>query len=206
MVREGAFREDLYYRLNVVPLALPPLRERPGDVRRLASAFVQRWGAELTGHPVRLAEGAASLLEAHAWPGNVRELENVVKRALLFSRGGELTADDLHRAMGPTMAPASPSPSPSGPAPDPSAVPLEVLVERRLKRFLDDVGDRPPEGIHDVVMHRVERVLLKLVLEQCGGNQLEASRVLGMNRNTLRKRIHDLDVPMPPRRRNRRRQ
>ncbi len=203
MVREGAFREDLYYRLNVVPLSLPPLRERPGDVRRLASAFVQRWGAELTGHPVRLAEGAASLLEAHAWPGNVRELENVVKRALLFSRGGELTADDLRRAMGPTLEPAS-APA-TGPAPDLASMSLEALVETRLERFLDDAGDRPPEGIHDLVMHRVERVLLKLVLARCGGNQLEAARVLGMNRNTLRKRIHDLDVPLPPRRRNRRR-
>jgi two-component system, NtrC family, nitrogen regulation response regulator GlnG len=207
LVTEGAFREDLFYRLDVVPILLPPLRERPDDVRLLSTAFVARWGPELTGHPVSLDEEAVALLESHPWPGNVRELENVIKRALLLQREETLTAGDLSGAM---MPGGQAGALPAGRLPGGSVeaaiaeMPLETLVEARLRPFLERLGDRPPEGLHDVIMQPVERALLRVVLEHAGGNQLEAARILGINRNTLRKRLRELDVPLPERRRNRR--
>ncbi len=207
MVREGRFREDLFYRLDVARLHLPPLRERGEDLVHLAEAFVARWATELRGHPVRVTEGALLYLRAHPWPGNVRELENVVKRALIEGRGaslgledfgGDLRAGDPATVTLPTRGGAA--------APQNSDLePLEVLVRRRLIAFLDRSGDAPSAKLHVTVMSQVERTLIALVLERSGGNQLEAARRLGMNRNTLRKRIADLGIPLPEKRTKRKR-
>ncbi|RMG18693.1 MAG: sigma-54-dependent Fis family transcriptional regulator [Deltaproteobacteria bacterium] len=213
MVREGSFREDLYYRLNVVPILLPPLRERPGDVGLLARALVAKWGPELARQPVELGRDAIDLLESYAWPGNVRELENVLKRALLFCRGGVLTAAEIREATFPgspvaevsePVRPAAAPPAAAEGMPPAASPSLEEQVAAEVRRLLA----RPQGGaggIHAALMRPVERALLAAVLEHAGGNQLKAARVLGMNRNTLRRRIRELQVPVPAKRRNRRR-
>ena len=206
MVADGGFREDLFYRLNVVPIAIPPLRERPGDVRRLVEVMVARWGPELSGRRVSIGEGALRRLEAYSWPGNVRELENTLKRALLFVQGGQLRESDLEGVLFPREvssggAPAAAAPSAAGPEVGES---LESLVRRRLEPVFDELVE-VPGGLHSVVISEVERALVTLALERAVGNQIEAARLLGINRNTLRKKLKDLGVELPERRRNRRR-
>ncbi|HEY7725072.1 MAG TPA: sigma-54 dependent transcriptional regulator [Anaeromyxobacteraceae bacterium] len=172
-VEEGRFRRDLYYRLAVVPLRLPPLREREGDVVVLARHFAAKFGEQLRGRSVSLARDAEPLLRAHAWPGNVRELQNVLQRALLKLPGARLAARDLAGLL------------PGGAAQDRG---LEGLVERILD------GPAPEGGRHDQAVASVERPLFSAALARTGGNQLRAAELLGMNRNTLRERMRALGM------------
>ncbi|MDF1564696.1 MAG: sigma-54 dependent transcriptional regulator [Deltaproteobacteria bacterium] len=208
MVREGRFREDLFYRLDVARLRLPPLRERGDDLDLLAGTFAGRWGPELRGHAVQIDPAAMEALRVHPWPGNVRELENVIKRALIEGRGPALELADLGGASVPRPAEEGAEVEAealeAGPVVSVDAMPLEVLVRRRLASYLDRMGDQPPPKLHATVMALFERTLLTLVIDRAGGNQLEAARRLGMNRNTLRKRIDDLDIPLPDKRKKRR--
>jgi two-component system nitrogen regulation response regulator GlnG len=188
LVRQGLFREDLFYRLNVVPVRLPPLRERPEDIPDLVRHFLTEGRAE--GLPEKTLEGAAmDRLKAHAWPGNVRELENLVRRlAVLYSEdviGVEVIEAEL--ADGQTPSPAQPQAGES----------LGAAAARQLKDYFDaHKGGLPPAGLYDRVMREVERPLILLSLEATRGNQLRAARLLGLNRNTLRKKIRELDIPV----------
>ena len=188
LVRQGLFREDLFYRLNVVPVRLPPLRERPEDIPDLVRHFLTEGRAE--GLPEKTLEGAAmDRLKAHAWPGNVRELENLVRRlAVLYSEdviGVEVIGAEL--ADGQTPSPAQPQAGES----------LGAAAARQLKDYFDaHKGGLPPAGLYDRVMREVERPLILLSLEATRGNQLRAARLLGLNRNTLRKKIRELDIPV----------
>jgi two-component system nitrogen regulation response regulator GlnG len=182
-VREGRFREDLLYRLRVVPLHIPPLRERRDDIALLAEHFVARYAEELgTGHR-QLAPAALDQLVAFDWPGNVRELENSIKRALVLSSSEVLTTEDFAFLAAPGGA--------VGRAED-----LLALIEREVVRALEDgSGD-----VHRRILERVERPLLETVLAHTGGNQIRAAAILGINRNTLHKKIVDLGVSLPGRR------
>jgi two-component system nitrogen regulation response regulator GlnG len=188
LVRQGLFREDLFYRLNVVPVRLPPLRERPEDIPDLVRHFLTEGRAE--GLPEKTLQGAAmDRLKAHAWPGNVRELENLVRRlAVLYSEdviGVEVIEAEL--ADGQTPSPAQPQAGES----------LGAAAARQLKDYFDaHKGGLPPAGLYDRVMREVERPLILLSLEATRGNQLRAARLLGLNRNTLRKKIRELDIPV----------
>jgi two-component system nitrogen regulation response regulator GlnG len=182
-VRENAFREDLLYRLRVVPIHIPPLRERAEDVRILAEHFVARYGSELSaGSPV-LADTALDRLCGCAWPGNVRELENAIKRALVLATGDVLTADDfsfLDEASAGSEAEVS----------------LPDLVRREVETALavGATGD-----VYRHILERVERPLLEAALARTDGNQIKAAALLGINRNTLRKKIVDLGIAIPGR-------
>ncbi|HKJ25654.1 MAG TPA: sigma-54 dependent transcriptional regulator [Myxococcota bacterium] len=183
MVREGRFREDLLYRLRIVPVHLPPLRERPGDVESLAEHFVTLYSQELVGSPRWLSAAAVERLAAHAWPGNVRELENAIKRALVLASSEVLSPEDfafLDAGAGDEDAPIS----------------LADLVRGELDRALD--GDDGGE-VYRRVVESVERPLLETALARTGGNQIKAAALLGINRNTLRKKIVDLGIPVPGR-------
>ena len=183
LVAEGKFRSDLYYRLSVLVVRLPPLRERPSDLLPLARHFVARHAKALRGRDARLADDAAGALAAHPWPGNVRELENVVQRALLAARGELLTGGDLAVAI--EAAGPAPAPAAAGPA----------GLEEALARALPSAVEHLPEGsAHAVIFERVERALLALALERFDGNQLQAARWLGINRNTLRARLTALGI------------
>ena len=185
MVAEGRFRGDLFYRLSVLVIRLPPLRERPEDLLPLARHFAVRHAAALVGVEVVVADEAEEALRAHRWHGNVRELENVIQRALLGARGGVITAADVRRAI---AAPGMIAAPPEGEAADET---LEGALARALPRAIEHL----PEGsVHATVFERVERQLLELAMERFGGNQLQAARWLGINRNTLRSRLQSLGI------------
>ncbi len=187
LIRQGLFREDLFYRLNVVPIRLPPLRERAEDVPALARHFFGLAHGE--GLPMKsLDQGAMERLKAHRWAGNVRELENLVRRlAALYSQ--EVIGIDAVEAE---LAEASPAPPLAEP---PANEGLGGAAERHLRDyFAAHKGGLPPAGLYDRVLREVERPLILLTLGVTRGNQLKAAQLLGLNRNTLRKKIRELDI------------
>ena len=186
MVRNGLFREDLFYRLNVVPIRLPPLRERSEDIPELAGHFAALVQAE--GLPAKaLTADALAALKAYHWPGNVRELENLIRRlAALYSQ--DVIGEASIRAELPE--------SPREPAHHPQeADSLGGAVEGHLRTyFFAHQGTLPAAGLYDRIVREVERPLIELCLEATRGNQIQAAKLLGVNRNTLRKKIRDLDI------------
>jgi two-component system, NtrC family, nitrogen regulation response regulator GlnG len=183
-VRENRFREDLLYRLRVVPIEIPPLRERPDDIAALAQHFVARYAEELSTGPHILSPDGQERLLGHSWPGNVRELENAIKRALVLSSGEILTPDSFAFLTAPVGA---------GEAPQ--RADLEDLVVREVDAALG----AGTENLHEALLHRIERPLLERVLAHTGGNQLRAASLLGINRNTLRKKLTELGIEVPAR-------
>ena len=192
-IRQGQFREDLFYRLNVVPIRLPPLRERAEDIPLLARHFLDR--ARDDGLPAKmLGQGAIDRLKQHDWPGNVRELENVMRRLAALcpdeTISAETIAAELTESVPAPMA-VTASGAPAGPEP------LVVAVERHIKEFLaahnDGIG---VTDIYDQIIAEVERPLIRMTLSATRGNQIKAAAMLGLNRNTLRKKIRDLDIPV----------
>ena len=188
MVGQGLFREDLFYRLNVVPLRLPALRERVDDIPALVQHFLARCQAD--GLPLKtLTPEAMVRLKAYTWPGNVREIENLVRRlAVLYTEdtiGEEVIALELEQARPPAPA------SDAAPVDDS----LGGAIERHIDRyFRAHDGALPPPGIYDRMIREVERPLIARALLATRGNQLKAADVLGLNRNTLRKKIRELDI------------
>ena len=179
LIAAGQFREDLYYRLNVVPIHLPALRERPGDIAALARHFLVLAAAE--GLPRRqLAADAVELLALQPWRGNVRELRNFIYRMALLAR--EDTVDAT--ALEPMLAQAARTEAVGG-----EGAGLEVAVAQWL------ADNRPaPGAVYNTALAAFERPLFEAVLRQTSGNQLRAAQVLGINRNTLRKRLSDLTI------------
>jgi len=186
-IHQGLFREDLYYRLNVVPLRLPPLRERLEDVGDLVRHFLRRCAAEGLGQ--RSIETAAiERLRQHRWPGNVRELENFVRRLVALNSEDTLTAELVERELSET------TPLVSADQTDNQAS-LGELVERHLAQYFAEYGnDLPPPGSYDRIIREVEKPLLTAALTATRGNQIRAAELLGLNRNTLRSRIKLLDI------------
>jgi two-component system nitrogen regulation response regulator GlnG len=189
-IRQGAFREDLFYRLNVVPIRLPPLRERVEDIPLLARHFLER--ARDSGmDPKQLDPGAMDALRAYRWPGNVRELENVMRRLAALYPQETITAEVIHAEL---VEAAYPSPDAPG---EEAAEPLSRAVERHIKQFLAAHRDgMMPSDIYDRVLAEVERPLIQMTLAMTRGNQIKAASMLGLNRNTLRKKIRDLEIPV----------
>jgi two-component system nitrogen regulation response regulator GlnG len=188
-IRQGQFREDLFYRLNVVPVRLPPLRERTEDIPPLARHFLDR--ARDDGLPAKtLDQGALDRLRQYVWPGNVRELENLMRRLAALCPQETITAEvvDIELAE---AAPAHEAPSATGPEP------LARAVERHIRQFLAAHDDGlVSSDIYDRVIAEVERPLIQMTLAATRGNQIKAASMLGLNRNTLRKKIRDLEIPV----------
>jgi len=187
LVSQGLFREDLYYRLNVVPLRLPPLRERADDVPDLVRHFLGNATAE--GLPTKTIDGdAMERLKRHRWSGNVRELENVVRRfAALYSQE-TITVDVVEAELADIPAGSDRD----GSTEDES---LSEAIERHLKSYFDaHEGALPASGLYDRVLHEMERPLIQLSLSATRGNQVKTAQLLGLNRNTLRKKIRELDI------------
>jgi two-component system nitrogen regulation response regulator GlnG len=183
-VRDGRFREDLLYRLRVVPIEIPPLRGRPEDIPVLAEHFTARYGEELGTQARLLSESALDQLCAYEWPGNVRELENAIKRALVLASHDVLAPEDFAFLRG-----APPPPAEAGGS-------LEELVRGEVESLLRGAD---PRDLYPRILERTERPLLEAVLAHTGGNQLRAAALLGINRNTLRKKITELGIAMPER-------
>jgi two-component system nitrogen regulation response regulator GlnG len=186
-IRQGLFREDLYYRLAVVPIRLPPLRERAEDVPLLARHFLAAAADEGLPHKT-IDAGAMERLKGHRWPGNVRELENLVRRlaALYAQEVIDATVVAAELADGPAPPPAAEGQRGEG---------LSGAVERHLREYFAAHKDGlPAAGLHDRVLQEVERPLITLSLAATRGNQIRAAQLLGLNRNTLRKKIRELDI------------
>jgi two-component system nitrogen regulation response regulator GlnG len=194
LIRQGLFREDLFYRLNVVPIRIPALREKTEDIADLVRHFFAQ--AEKEGLPRKsLDQAAMERLKAYRWPGNVRELENLVRRlAALYSE--EVIGVDIVEAEL-AEAPPAVTAAPAGPAAASAPIDetLSQAVERHLRRQFDGHPDSlPPPGVYDRILHEVERPMISLCLRATRGNQLKAAALLGLNRNTLRKKIRELDI------------
>jgi len=203
LIRQGQFREDLFYRLNVVPIRLPSLRERIEDVPLLVRHFLAQ--AVQQGLPAKAVDQPAmDRLMRHRWPGNVRELENLVRRlAALYTE--EVVGVDVIEAELADIEPPPALPFPSAPsagavpAAAPEGVPqgenLSQAVERHLRDYFAAHKDgMPAAGIYDLILREVERPLIALSLAATRGNQIKAAQLLGLNRNTLRKKIRELDI------------
>ncbi|WP_299725611.1 sigma-54 dependent transcriptional regulator [uncultured Tateyamaria sp.] len=189
----GRVRKDLYYRLSGATLNVPALRERVDDIPLLADHFLVR--GEKTGQAPRvLSEAAAEIFRTYSWPGNVRQLENAVRRLGLTSRAVEITASEVEQVLG-----SQPELEPIRSAGDTEK--LGASVARHLKRYFDLHGNMlPPPGLYQRILREVEIPLIEIALDATGGNQAKCADLLGINRNTLRKKITDLDIEVTRRR------
>ncbi|WP_298225557.1 nitrogen regulation protein NR(I) [Acidocella sp.] len=186
LIRSGQFREDLFYRLNVVPIRLPPLRERPDDIPVLAQHFLAKAQAE--GLPAKSIDSAAmALLSAYRWPGNVRELENVIRRLAALVPQPIITEEVIAQEL-----------ANHAPVEEPMATPGEesdnmtTVVERHIARLLAALRESGEEGVlYERALADLERPLIRMTLAETRGNQIRAAALLGLNRNTLRKKIRE---------------
>lgn len=185
LVKEKKFREDLYFRLNVIPFHLSPLRERIEDVPLLTEYFLERFSNEMDLPSKTLSGDAIKMLQQYHWPGNIRELENVLKRAALMSGNENLGTEDFSFFLG-KKAEATEK--------EFEDMSLEQLIENRLKPFLARIKDLEMTDLYQSIIQMAERPLIKLILQQSGNNQIKAARILGINRNTLRKKIRELNL------------
>jgi two-component system, NtrC family, nitrogen regulation response regulator GlnG len=196
-IRAGLFREDLFYRLNVVPIRLPPLRERAEDISDLARHFLDR--ARADGLPMKsLDTEAVTLLRAYRWPGNVRELENLMRRMAALCPDEVIGAANLRGELTEPEASVAEEPAVVGNgAANGAPEPLSRAVERHIRQFLAAYRDgTAPAEMYDKVLAEVERPLIQMTLAATRGNQIKAAAMLGLNRNTLRKKIRDLEIPV----------
>ena len=223
-VAAGRLRADLYYRLAGVTITVPPLRSRVDDIPPLARHLLARAAAQ--GLPARsLSDGANALIRAYPFPGNVRELENMMRRMALTAAGAEISDAEARTALsesaplapagavvtplvrpqsggapgGPTLA-SVPASSPAALS-EPANMRLAQSVEMHLQRYFDLHGDDlPPPGLYDRILREIEKPLLEIALDATGGNQLRCADLLGINRNTLRKKLTDLNIEVTRRR------
>ena len=165
-VRERRFREDLFYRLNVVTIHIPPLRERMEDVPFLVAHFLRAAAEEAGREPPEVSPAAMDLLLAYRWPGNVRELENVIERATVFARGTAILPEHLPEALR--------GHGTEGRAPAPP-------LEQPLLGLLAALGEERDGMLYEHVLALVEKPFLEAVLARCGGNQVRAAAILGIN-------------------------
>ena len=189
LVVEGRFREDLFYRLNVVPVRLPPLRAHKADIPELVRHFLAQAVREGLASKHFEAKAMDRLL-AHDWPGNVRELENLVRRLIVLAPGEALGAGAVEAELAEShLATAG-----GGDHLDDN---LGAAVEQHLARYFGAHGESlPPTGLYGRILREIERPLITMSLVATKGNQIRAAQLLGLNRNTLRKKIRDLDIPV----------
>ena len=203
LIQQGLFREDLFFRLNVVPLRLPPLRERTEDVPDLVRHFFKL--AATQGLPLKHVDnGALERMKRHRWPGNIRELENLVRRLAALYPQETITEHLVETELGFDAAPATDyrpaampglSPAPAALSAEPDGATLSMSVEHHLNTLFKAHGEQlPPAGLYHRVLREVEGPLISAALAATRGNQIKAAELLGLNRNTLRKKVRELDI------------
>ncbi len=193
LMEQGTFREDLFYRLGGVTVTVPSLRERVDDIPLLADHFLAR--AEREGAPLRRLGGSAlELVRAYSWPGNVRQLENAVRRLVFTAAEEDISRAEVELVLGnqPAMEPLRAGGE---------GEKLSSSVGKHLQRYFDlHGGVLPPPGLYNRILKEVEAPLIEIALDATGGNQAKCADLLGINRNTLRKKITDLDIRVTRRR------
>ena len=185
-IKANRFREDLYFRLAVVPIHVPPLRQRRADIPDLVRYFLAKINRELGGRVSGISDEAMEKLLQHSWPGNVRELENTLVRAAVLAPGPFVMPQDLVLAE-------------SGPGKKSTeAITIEAAIRQAVESLLGSDPEVSPRNVYAWVMQRVERPLIEYALERTGGNQLRAAALLGINRNTLHKKMHMFGIVSRP--------
>ena len=189
MAADGKFREDLFDRLNVFPIRIPPLSERREDIPLLADFFLQKYCALLSRPPKSFSKEALEELSSRNWKGNVRELENFVQRLAVLSTGKLLRREEVVRELAKAEG-----------APDLATAPLEQVIEERVREFVRRLGDsiEDEEDLHALFLRQMEKPLIKVVMEAARGNQIKTAGILGINRNTLRKKLAALSLLPKP--------
>jgi DNA-binding NtrC family response regulator len=178
-VAAGRFREDLYYRLNVVTVYVPPLRERREDLPELVAHFMRLYNEENKRQVPRITAEAMRALEEYSWPGNVRELQNYIERAIVLATGDEITRELLPEAvLGRRRSRMK------------RGADLEGLVAAVVEQGIDEAGPRA-DNLHARIVDRVERELISQVMARCDNVRIKAAAMLGMNRNTLHKKLEE---------------
>ncbi len=180
-VSEGSFREDLFYRLNVITITLPPLRERKEDIRELVKHFLKKYSAELRTEKKVLSKEAEQLLISHNWPGNVRELENTIKRLLVLSPDSIISSENTKEAIDSQTGGYAQT--------ETTQRKTEELVSMMVEN-----SDFSSQNVHKQVIGKVEKQLIETILVKTDGNMKQAAAILGINRNTLSKKINDLGI------------
>jgi len=173
-VKRGKFREDLFFRLDVVRIELPPLRERREDIVPLAKHFIKKFSTELKLEPKELSEGAVKFLLSYDFPGNVRELENMILRAMVLSSSPYITERELRREEEKTS--------------------LEEIIRGVVQNLFSVERKGESDNLYELVMRSTEKVLIEEVLKLCNFNQSKAAKVLGIHRNTLRRKLRELNI------------
>jgi len=193
LMEQGAFRQDLFYRLGGVTMDVPALRDRVDDIPLLTDHFLAR--TERDGTPSkRISDDAMTLIRTYSWPGNVRQLENGIRRLVLTTAEAEVSRSQVEHLLG------------NQPAMEPnigkgSGEKLSTSVHKHLRRYFDlHGGVLPPAGLYNRILREVELPLIEIALDATGGNQAKCADLLGINRNTLRKKITDLDIRVTRRR------
>jgi len=181
-IDKGEFREDLYYRLNVIPVHIPPLRERRDDIPELANFLLDQAVEELGMNAPILLDDAADLLCRHDWPGNVRELKNVMRRLAVLTPGAAITLSDVALALGNVGNNRKGEET------------LSDAVTRCVRQYLHQLGYAEATNLHQYMLEQMEPSLLILAMEKCNGNQLKVADMLGLNRNTVRKLLRKYDI------------
>jgi two-component system nitrogen regulation response regulator GlnG len=181
------FREDLYFRLRVILINLPPLRQRREDIPELTDFFVAKAVSEMGSRVTAVSLEARAKLQAYDWPGNVRELENTMLRAALLASGSTIHADDISLARSPVAGAASDTESDAADS-------FAALIGRRVAQHLEKANGEEPRGLYQKLVAEIERPLIEQAMRRAEGNQVRAARILGLNRNTLRKKLVDLGI------------
>jgi len=187
-VARGGFREDLYFRLNVVPIDLPPLRQRSGDIPDLVDFFIRKYAQSNKVAVSTISSEAIAALERYNWPGNVRELQNYVERAIVFSQNGHLALENFPAQL----VNGAPMRLPRGGPRD-----TQALCQELVSLGLQAAGDGP-NNLHERIVSQVEREVIAQVLRSCQGVQTKAATRLGINRNTLHKKIDEYHLESEP--------
>ena len=182
-IEQKTFREDLYYRFNVIPISLPPLRERKGDIAELIDLFTRRFIEEYQLPEIGISAEVAKLLTAHEWPGNVRELENAIKRALVMCSGQILLPEHFDPIL-----------KKSTPASEPGNLDVQIynLLQTHIQHYME--SETSPDELYAEIRAIFEKPLFKIVLEHTKGNRSKASDILGINRNTLHTKLVEYNL------------
>ena len=192
-VDEHKVRRDLFYRLGGAPITVPPLRERFDDIPLLASFFLEKVDRE-TGISRNFDQAAMKLIQSYTWPGNVRQLENMVKRLGLTAKEAIISVSEVEQSL-------SNQPEVSAVLSNGNSDRLASDVDKHLRRYFDLHGSQlPPNGVYQRILKEVEFPLITIALDATGGNQAKCANLLGINRNTLRKKISELDIQVTRRR------
>lgn len=183
-VDQDRFREDLYWRLNVIPISIPPLRKRPEDIPELVAHFLNIYNEINDRYVVHIQRDAIEVLQAYHWPGNVRELQNYVERSVVMAEGDELTVDLLPDVVRGNEGPKSTSIG---------AIDTETLIQGVVEQGLTSAGPAE-DALHSKIVSRVERELIAQVMLSCNNVQTKAASRLGINRNTLHKKLKEYEL------------